>query len=184
VAGRKNKGSWPRCGERTWRGPCQTASVDAGGGPCQFHRDNPVVEVVDEPDESADDADVVEPVDGVPGADGGHVAERVDNLRAQLARDIGDEYALLRDSLLEGLQAVKDIHVTCRKCTTRNKVVVPDMGARVRAVEALLNQTAGRPREEVRTSVDITARIKQNLRDATDEELLAIIAAADEVAQS
>jgi hypothetical protein len=175
MAGRKRKnGSWPRCGEATWRGPCPTASVEADGGPCQHHLDNPVVEVEEPLEEPTEISLRDETLNGAPVADDAHIAERVDNLRAQLAKDIGDEYALLRDSLLEGLKALRETWATCRKCGTRTQVVVPDMGSRVRAVEALLNQTAGRPGEESKRVDGISRRAHEILAEIegmTDEEL-------------
>ncbi len=70
--------------------------------------------------------------------------EPVGDIRARLARDVAEEYEVLRGALLDALKAEREAFATCPHCQHRHPIVVPDWTARVKAVETLLNQGFGR----------------------------------------
>jgi len=76
------------------------------------------------------------------------------NVRQRLANAAADEYNLIRDTLLEVAKATKTVWHSCRHCGKRDQVEVPDAHAACKAIELLLNQGYGRPKETAGDSGD------------------------------
>lgn len=74
----------------------------------------------------------------------------VDNVRAELARDVGEHYGEIVAGLFGALKASKVAYTSCPECNKRHPVNVPDWTARVKAFETLLNQGFGRPSDETK----------------------------------
>jgi hypothetical protein len=71
-------------------------------------------------------------------------------VRKRLAEAASEDYELIRAALRNGIQAKKEVWVTCRSCNTRTKKDVTDQAAANRAVEIWLDQGLGRPLAEQR----------------------------------
>jgi hypothetical protein len=84
-----------------------------------------------------------------------------------------------RALLLEALNATKDMYVSCPGCGKRVPVQVPDLGTRVKAVQALLDQIEGKvaaaPPQKPRAS-------GQKFEEMSDEELEALLGVEDDLA--
>jgi len=76
------------------------------------------------------------------------------NVRQRLANAAADEYKLIRDTLLEVAKATKTVWHSCHHCGKRDQVEVPDAHAACKAIELLLNQGYGRPKETAGDSGD------------------------------
>lgn len=70
------------------------------------------------------------------------------DVRARIAEAADRNAETLEAFFSEALAATRDTSVLC-KCGRRVPVEVPDWGARVKVVEAMLNQGFGRPKQEV-----------------------------------
>jgi hypothetical protein len=74
------------------------------------------------------------------------------SVRERIARDVERHYdASIAAFFEDALAAEKVAWADCSTCRHRVKVSVPDWGARVRALELLLNQGFGRPSSEAET---------------------------------
>ena len=76
----------------------------------------------------------------------------VDDVRSRIASDAGKHYEeKISVFFSEALDAEKTLWADCSHCHHRVKLTVPDWGARVRALELLLNQGFGRVSSESET---------------------------------
>lgn len=83
------------------------------------------------------------------------------DLRDRLASklDIRDDKEL--DDLLDAIfTAEKDAYVACRKCGVKTPAPVPDVVARAKALDLLLNQGKGKPAQTVRHEHSGTVGLK------------------------
>ena len=159
--------------------PCQ--SVATHGVYCAHYAKTatPKLEPVPAADEIVNSDD--EPVQPAPAES----RRPPENVRAQLAEDAAAQYDLVVSSLLETLQAYKTMMRRCSGCGLREPVQIPDATARVKAVEALLNQGLGRPPDPNRGDGNGCERcagveeadlaMSRDVKDMPDEELNALI---------
>jgi hypothetical protein len=78
------------------------------------------------------------------------------------------------------LAAEQETWVTCRHCSRRSAVPVPNWSARTKAVELLLEQGFGRPEVAPKDEDEqLQAVIAEALTHASDEELLEVADLAD-----
>ena len=77
-------------------------------------------------------------------------------------REAGEESAgRIEAFFLDALDASKEVWSTCGKCSRRTAVVVPDWSARLKAVEALLDQGYGRVRQEDSEDAGLTLIVER-----------------------
>ncbi len=79
----------------------------------------------------------------------------------------------------ESLSAEKEVWATvkCKHCSREGKytVPVPNWRERAQVLQILADQSKGKPAEEKRVVVDITARRLEDLRSLSDRELAEIL---------
>lgn len=97
-------------------------------------------------------------------------------MRERLARDATDEYEKIRESLFEGLDATKEKWVSCEKCGRMTRAPVPDVGARVKAITAWLNQGFGMPAQKLEMSIDEFSTRDLSKLDGKERDRLAFLA--------
>lgn len=131
-------------------------------------------------DPTADDSpndDAAPVLDLEPTEEEVELGQAVENVRAQLGRDVSANYELVIDSLLSALRAERDRMVQCPNCQKKHTIVSPDWTARVKALETLLNQGLGKLSDKSKEEDD-RAKLKQvteeNIRQLSDDQLAAI----------
>ena len=70
---------------------------------------------------------------------------------------------------LEALDATRQLHTTCTHCHRSTRVTVPDWSARLRAVEALIDQGYGRTKSVQAEEQPLAIIVKRYWRDLDDE---------------
>jgi len=101
--------------------------------------------------------------------------------RAHLAHVATKHAGLIEATLLAALQAETTRHVKCQFCKRANSFVLPDHGARVKAVQTLLEEGYGRPQLAESPKTDVEGVL--GLEDMSDEELLQIKRRLQELAE-
>jgi hypothetical protein len=111
---------------------------------------------------------------------------RIDSLRAALREgsSTAEVAALMQSMLLDGLRASKTVFCTCKKCGSRNPVDLPDLGTRVAAVRALVEELDGRVKQVTETADQkleaARRRAESDLASCSDDELTLLVLASGE----
>jgi hypothetical protein len=105
------------------------------------------------------------------------VIRRVADLRTALAEDTNAAYGKLWGVLEAALDASKNMKAPCDHCGKWTRVPVPDMNARVKAAQLLIEYTAGRP---ATTPAKPAAPVGRPIAEWTEAELLAAVQAPEE----
>jgi hypothetical protein len=108
---------------------------------------------------------------------------RIESLRAALREGSStvEVASLMQNMLLDGLRANKTIFSTCKKCGSRTPVDLPDLGTRISATRALIEELDGRVKQVSETAdqqLDAARRkAEDDLASCSDAELAVIILA-------
>jgi len=152
----------PRCAAALRDGsPCTNIAID--GDLCPSHARKREADRA-APEEAPPDEPTLEPSE---------VIRRVADLRTALAEDTNNAYGKLWGVLEAALDASKSMKAPCDHCGKWTRVPVPDMNARVKAAQLLIEYTAGKPATAPTKPPAVT---KQDVSKLTDEELEAIVA--------
>ena len=167
------KRSWPRCSAPSWR-PEGCGTVVAKGpdgapdvsGLCAHHLSEATS--ADEGVAAAAGAEVLAAADESGAGDeaASPSGVRVADLRVRLREDVSDErvYELIRDSLIEALEAHRSYRFRCRSCGDEQPGVLPDLSVRVTTITKLLDSVVPRLAES-RADSSFEARVRQRRRE-------------------
>ena len=107
--------------------------------------------------------------------------QAITSLRQALRGDLQTDTvaALISDLLLDALRASRDIYSTCPKCETRHAVNLPDLAARVKAAESLMEQVEGRLAQAAKSDeTGLAAILERTLFESLSDAQLGLYLAA------
>jgi len=103
--------------------------------------------------------------------------EAVASIRAILKGDLSTSAVAdsIGELLIEGLNASKDIFATCPSCGKRHPVQLPDLGTRITAARALIEEAEGKLQAVAKSAdekiQDVLAE-RARIEDLTNDELM------------
>lgn len=76
----------------------------------------------------------------------------------------------IRELIDLALTSEKDSWATCTNCRHRIPIKIPDLGARAKMLEVLINQGKGKPKETVKKEVVLRRVDEMSVNELDDEE--------------
>ena len=89
----------------------------------------------------------------------------------------------IAELLLEGLRASKEVFTTCPSCNKRHPVSLPDLGTRISAARALMEELEGKLAQQAKSAEDRISEAlagKVGLSELTNDELLLLVHGGDD----